>query len=73
MVEKNKEEYQYNIGDIVWCLYTKDDRAKGFIKECLKGNEYRVEVFLPKTRDERGLNYVMQDVFKSSELFPYEG
>lgn len=62
---------QYKAGDIVWCLYMKDDRAKGFIKECLKGDNYRVEVFIPKTRDERGLNYVMQDVFKASELFPY--
>ena len=72
MTELKQVEKNYQVGDIVWCLYSKEDRAKGFIKESLKEETYRVEVFLPRTRDERGLNYVMQDVFESSELFPYE-
>lgn len=72
MTELKQVEKNYQVGDIVWCLYSKEDRAKGFIKERLKEETYRVEVFLPRTRDERGLNYVMQDVFESSELFPYE-
>lgn len=59
-------------GDIVWCVYSKEDRAKGFITECLKDDTYYVEVFLPRTRDERALSYVMRDVFKGSELYPYE-
>lgn len=59
-------------GDTVWCNYDKDERIKGFVKEVLKNGEYLIEVFFPATRDERGMNFAMKEVFKADQLSPYD-